>query len=553
MWAIIYQAELCDSDENNIMQGNVYIGQSLPQSRKDEPDEILRRRMLQHLYFSKNTEKEIGFMAILKSNNKDYFKWSILEQKFDSDFIALQDWANERERHYIAINGGVLQNMDKKLKQTFNLTSGGQGNAKCLYEGIVAKSNRQWNKFISHLDDYMEINKHINIPSNYICEDGYPLGQTVVTVRQGNMLRIFPERRTVLDNYDGWIWDSIDMKWNKFYKELSIYNSGFGNCNVPQNYVTEDGYNLGNILNHVRQGQFINNFPYREQMLNNLNIIWNPQEDRRDNVWDSIKFLLETFFDENGHSNVPLRYTVNRINLGHHVGKIRHRKDFLKDHPEREEFLKTIDFSWNTKIDDGEKSWIEFLSHMEMYFIDNNNSNVPATYKCSDGYPLGSRCVSIRRSNQYMNDSEKKLQLEQMNFTWTPLEDKWEEFLRRLTEYKTRYKNCKVPDDYIIDGYRLGQIVATVRRGTYITNYPEERKEILNNLGFIWSVFDKAWDDFLTHVYEFRKLYQHPIPRKYKSPDGYDLGGRIHNIKQRDQFIKNNEDRRKLLISLNII
>lgn len=558
MWAIIYQAKLSNISDDNVLKDKVYIGQSIPQLIINEPEKILQRRRKQHFDASIRSNKKIGFMPLLKLHGNKAFDWIILEKKVGDvskdSFIILQEWANEREKYYIKLNGGVLKDINKKLIQTLNLTSGGQGDPKCIYECRIARSNYCWHQFITHLTNYKEKNGHINIINTYICDDGYKLGNQIVSVRCGTMLEFFKERREILNNFEGWTWNIIDNKWQKFYDEIVKYKKQYGNCDVPQCYETEDQFKLGLKCSNIRQGQFITGYPERENLLTELGFKWCPLDELKNKTWDSIESYLQTFFNTYDHSNIPQNsITDDGFPIGHYITHIRSRNDFIKNDIYRIKFLESINFSWNVRVDTEEDSWNKFYKYIVDYKDIEGHCNVTSTYICIDGYKLGSICNSIRHKNQYMNDPIKKQLLEKIDFSWDLLLDKWIEFKNHILEYKNKFKNCKVIDGFITDdGYRLGQTVITVRHGTYINNFPD-RKLFLDGIGFIWSIHDKSWNDFIEHLNEYIVTFKNcNIKRNYISLDGYKLGGNIHNIKTREQYIKNKPERKKQLLDLGL-
>jgi len=555
MWAIIYEAKLVGVCEENVLYNISYFGQSLPKNIKkfNSPEEVFKERKSQHYSLALRENKELGFMNVLRIYGIDAFDWKIVESKYE-EYEEAQKWADDREKYYIEQNGGIMRDMDKKLNQTFNLQSGGQGDPKKIFESLEARSNKKWHKFVIHLQKFYEDEGHINILCSDICDDKYKLGQKIVSVRGGNMINFInsEERKEFLDNFPGWTWNINNDLFDKFYTELSKYKDECGDCNVSQIYKTTDGYLLGTYLNKVRLGQFIKDFPERKQKLDELGVSWHPQAEYHDETWEKIKDELWAYYVKNGNSNVPLE-----SQLGVYVGHIRQRQDYVKDNDVRLEFLKSINFSWNVRVDQEEESWLEFWTHMIKFHTENGDSNVPATFKCKkDEYALGSRCVSIRHANQYMNDLNKKQQLEEIGFSWSPLDDNWDKFWKEIVKYHTSTGNCKVIDGYKTDDdYRLGQTVITVRHGTYIKNFPE-RKKMLDDIGFIWGVHDKAWDEFLGHLIEYIKNNNDScknITRNTLSPDKkYKLGSRINNIKSRDQFIKNKPERKEILINLGL-
>jgi hypothetical protein len=547
-FAIIYEALLINIDEYDPLYGVKYIGQSIPRYKQfNTPEDVLNNRKRRHIYLSIRDPKELGLMAALKKYGEDAFEWKILEYVYLT-YIEGQKWANERETYYIKINGGVLKDMDNRFNQTLNLTKGGKGDPRSIYECIESRSNKSWHKFITHLEEYKKKYGDIKVPSKYICDDSYPLSQNIISVRGGNMVNYNNSRKEeLLNKFPNWTWDIKVDKYTIFYNELSKYKDENGHCNVPQDYITLERYNLGNILNRIRQGQYIKYNLNRIDELTKLGVCWKPQKETRDTTWDYIQEQLLLYYNENGHSNVPRDYNK----LGSYVGHIRSRQSFVKDNPERLQFLESINFSWNVRIDEEEESWLVFWYHMKKFYEDNKHCRVPNAFKCNeDDYALGSRCTSIRHANQYMNDINKRRRLEEIGFSWDPLGDTWEKFWKEICKYKKDNGHCKVPDKFVTEeGYRLGQTVVTVRKGTYLSGFPK-RKKLLDDIEFIWSVFDKAWDEFLKQLINYMKNNNDScenITRNYVSHDGYKLGSRINNIKSRQQFIKNEPERKAIL------
>ena len=285
IYGIIYQAKLVGVNDENVLKDISYFGQSGPINKKlNTPEKIFEKRKSQHIQLSNNKPKELGFMYVLRTFGVDSFEWKIVESKY-GNIEEVQKWLDDRERYYIEKNGGVLRDMDKKINQTFNLQSGGKNiEYKKHFESIQARSNKYWNKFILHLNKYHQENGNINIPSQYICDDGYNLGNAIVSVRGGNMLSSFnnQERKEYLDNFPGWTWNIINNKFEKFYSELVNYKEIYGDINVPQEYKTDDDYFLGRQLNAVRQGQYIkDNYEYKDK-LEKLGIIWCPRDEKID-------------------------------------------------------------------------------------------------------------------------------------------------------------------------------------------------------------------------------------------------------------------------------
>ena len=69
--------------------------------------------------------------------------------------IAMQELANAEEIRLIDEHGGMLQDMDAKRTQTLNLTKGGQGNPRAVWEAIDARRRRALTKFQAAMKKYV--------------------------------------------------------------------------------------------------------------------------------------------------------------------------------------------------------------------------------------------------------------------------------------------------------------------------------------------------------------------------------------------------------------
>ena len=131
---------------NHALKGCSYFGQTL---------QPLEARTCHHKSVSLKKPKELGLHALwMQYPYDDHWHIQVVETRRFVDRIDACNWMDAEEKRLISEHGGVLCNMEKDLKQTLNLTKGGQGNPRLVWDGLVARSRRQltkiWPKFRIH-------------------------------------------------------------------------------------------------------------------------------------------------------------------------------------------------------------------------------------------------------------------------------------------------------------------------------------------------------------------------------------------------------------------
>ncbi len=127
----------------------------------------------------------------------------------------------------------------------------------------------------------------------------------------------------------------------------------------------------------------------------------------------------------------------------------------------------------------------------------------------------------------------------------------WDEYYGALVAFKAREGHCRVNQNYKDDnGYPLGPWVVRQRasRGKMST----ERKNSLDELGFIWDAHEAAWDQGYERLIAFKAREGHcRVRSQYKDNNGYSLGTWVNN--QRASRGKMSAERKALLDELGFI
>ena len=220
------------------------------------------------------------------------------------------------------------------------------------------------------LRTYKEQKGNLRIRRNYVTNDGIKLGIEFYLIRCGyytlrkceekkladigfvlkskpskKAKRVRKKRKIVSAKTSNRSPNSVHKQKNKSTTEildmLEQYVAEYGDCNVPDKYVTPDGYHLGKAIQHIRSGRR-KMTPQERRRLKQLGF---KKHLRTCLTFPQLYGLLYAFYKEHGHCKVPCNYVVfGTIKLGGMVKEIRYGRRKLK--PEQIDDLNKLGFVW---------------------------------------------------------------------------------------------------------------------------------------------------------------------------------------------------------------
>ena len=111
----------------------------------------------------------------------------------------------------------------------------------------------KWEKAYALAAAYYEENGHLNIPRSYVTAAGERLGQWVASQQWAYPKGKLTDEQVERLNRIGMYWGNRnDRQWNEGYQEAKRYFDAYGDLNVPAEYVSPGGYNLGNWVKRQR-------------------------------------------------------------------------------------------------------------------------------------------------------------------------------------------------------------------------------------------------------------------------------------------------------------
>jgi len=294
------------------------------------------------------------------------------------------------------------------------------------------------------------------------------------------------------------------------YSLLLDYRQENGHCNVPVSH-REGGVKLGLWVQNTRR-QFGRLSEERTKQLNDAGFIW----DLVAYNWDSGFAALKKYNKEYGDCLVPAKYIADAFALGFWVGH--RRKDYKKGRLTAEQVhtLEGLGFDWSP----GDSSWNNALEMLRRYKKVHGDCLVPADCVI-DGFKLGP-WVSRQRSPRTKEslDPKRVAQLNDLGFIWDALEHHWQTGYQLLVTFKKQNGHCRVPQELIVDNFKLGQWVSKIRVDDSKGKLSSSRKATLEKLGFTWNMLEYRWQIGIAAFKKFKKEHGHcKVPSSYIADD----------------------------------
>lgn len=270
--------------------------------------------------------------------------------------------------------------------------------------------------------------------------------------------------------------ERLESSWDFFYGQLLKFKSHHGDCCVPYRY--EPNPQLGVWIrgqrNNYSKGKLSAD---RIARLNAIGFEWDSLA-----VWWELSFSkLLSFKANNGHCRIPARYEADPELSGWVSNQ---RKLYLKGKisADRVERLESVGFEWDPLNAD----WEFNFSKLALFKSQFGHCRVPRRYKADSQL---ARWVEVQRvlNSKGKLTPERESKLKFLGFEMDPVGIKWELSFSKLTDFKSQYGHCRVPQQYEPDP-QLGKWVSH-QRGFYSKGkLPIERIAKLEALGFEWKV-----------------------------------------------------------------
>ena len=273
--------------------------------------------------------------------------------------------------------------------------------------------------------------------------------------------------------------------------------------------------------------------------------------------WERGFAALEAYIKEHGHVLVPHKYkTSDGFGLGHWVANQRAAKRLGTLGQDNKHRLEQVGFVWG--IRHAQHTWKQSFQKLLAYKQEHGHVLVPRNYKTSDGFGLGWWVTSQRRKEKLGTlGQDKKHRLEEVGFSWGTHHawHTWEQSFQKLLAYKNEHGNLLVPQTCkTSDGFGLGRWVNTQRRAEKLGTLGQDRNQKLEQVGFVWESRPRwaaarhTWERSFQKLLAYKQEHGHVlVPRKYKTSDGFGLGGWVASQRRKEKLGTLGQDKKHRL------
>jgi superfamily II DNA or RNA helicase len=400
---------------------------------------------------------------------------------------------------------------------------------------LIRSSSQSWEEKYGRLQDFLELNGHLRVPSD---SDDAELASLYSWMSAQRALHaktlIREDRRTRLEALRGWTWEPFDSAWETGLAALRKHLANGGSTTVPRNF-TFDGVNLFNWMRLHRNKSYRLSKERKEQLEALPGWRWNPFQDQWDSKFEQLRDIVSTDNNFTFKSLAEPQRSQLREWLTY---QRKHRFSRLDDEQRRK--LESLNgWTW-APLD---KRWEKKFALLQTYVQKFGTSRVPAQASF-EGVRLGAWVSQLRAKRESLEDS-KISDLESLpDWTWSPLDDDWDENFDALQRWAAAHPHTPVTSSLVFEGKRLGDWqIRQKKRRLSLEKSRIERLESLAN--WEWDKSD-PWESNYELLLEYLEASSGNLPTLSSRYKQVALGTWLDRQRRRFSDL---DDRKKKLLS----
>ena len=216
-----------------------------------------------------------------------------------------------------------------------------------------------------------------------------------------------------------------------------------------------------------------------------------PVED--DESWNANRVKFQRVCEAGIDANIPRGLMLtDGTRIGAWLADQREAAKAGRLDPERARALEVLGVAWSSK----DQQWQENFGVLKAMAERGDDVNVATAFVTEDGKKIGSWLRTQRglRKNEQLQPERVEV-LTSIGVKWDLGDKKWLDGFAPLKALFDAGEGVNVMSAYLTaDGFKLGQWLNTQRAAKKAGRLSEERAKELEDMGVIWSVRDRQWD-----------------------------------------------------------
>jgi predicted helicase len=182
-------------------------------------------------------------------------------------------------------------------------------------------------------------------------------------------------------------------------------------------------------------------------------------------------------------------------------------------------------------------SWDHWFGLLQKFKGRKGHCNIARDYT-EDGKKLGVWSSNIRRRKGQLTPIQIH-QLDSIGFCWDHDSEQWEEAFEALKAFHKREGHCKVAQNFVTNGLKLGAWVTRQRHPKI--SLSADKVSRLNLLGFIWDPFTEQWEEAFKALKAFHKREGHCRVIARSIINGFKLGSWVSLQRSKESQLSVNQ------------